>query len=600
MLSFGGIAHFIRRKFDLRPEVCPVVALSVTGVILFIGGCINLLVPSAIALFILGYLCYLYDLIFESGSSVKTFIDHIKGDITVGTIVFTVFSVYLFIWLSGARIYYYDNFTHWELIVKNLIYDSKFPDAADRIIEYRSYPVGSSVFVWYVCKALGMSEGHALFGQSLLSLSCGITLFGFADKGKKANRIVSYILAFLGTVALTTCYPGLENGVNSLMVDRLIAALGVASYSIIISHKDDLKKALAASVPVLSLVTVVKSSGIFFVISCLILVVHLTRRSDKSAGGIVKSSAALISGPVLMRVIWGIRMHVVFAGSDETPHRISGEYYEQILAQKSPENIRQILKMFFTEVFTHNDMFVWMFVVMALIFIVLKVYSKGGLKIADYGFTAVFLIVNYVLYQAGNLAMYIFSMPWVEAKRLCWYARYVMTIDAFCFGVILVMTLCIIRGLDDIGLRSGLMKGVLIALSFLVLPMHLLGAGTLLVRQDLTGEEKLVDDVRKIIDIHDLPQDQNVSYFVLFSENEEWLDQIEAPVGFRYYFCKTMFYSADITVTSLNRLNELEGQDLTGYDYYIFISPEGTDKTWRDREEFTSFDPEFIEYSYSS
>ena len=215
---------------------------------------------------------------------------------------------------------------------------------------------------------------------------------------------------------------------------------------------------------------------------------------------------------------------------------------------------------------------------------------------------AVYLLVFYIIYQIGNLAMYIFSMPWVEAQRLCWYARYVMTIDAFSCGVMLILFMRVINELPGIKLKIGTAGLVFMLLPVFVIPFQITGFASLFSRQELTSEEKLTDVVRTIQDEYDLPQDPDTKYLVCFSENEEWLDNYTPTVenrAYRYYFCKTILYSADLDVTSLNRLSTIKDNDMSEYDVFIYIRSSANNEDWRSYEELSlSEDTRIIEYSY--
>lgn len=602
MISFGGYSHLLHRKFSLKQELCPAVTLCLTGCILFPAGCIGLLIPVMWIVFIAGLLIFPIDLLIISKRDIRSFIKGICDDLTFGTVAFYICAVYLFIWLAPVRIYYFDNFTHWRLITKFLLYNSHFPTAADPIIEYSTYPVGSSVFIWYVCKIIGtVDDGQALFAQSLLSLSCGITIFSFTDSKDKKISLYLKIIALLFALGITTCYSGLENGITSLLVDRLLSALGIAAFSAALYNRDDIKKAVIFSSPIAVMATCVKASGIFFALTTAVLILYLARRKGCGRRSYIYALCSLAPA-IVFTIIWKIHTSIVFKDSSNAPHAISKDHYSSILSEKTPDNIRTICRMFAEEVFLHNIVFVLVAVAFLIFVLLMKVSADKELKKSEALFYAVYLLSFYILYQLGNLAMYIFSMPWIEAQRLCWYQRYVMTIDAFSSGIILIFFMRNIGALPEIKLKLRTSGLVFMLLPLFVLPLQLTGLGSLFIRPERSDEERLADTVRSICEEYELPQDPDVRYLVCFSENEAWLDNIEPTVAnhaYRYYFCKTILYSADLDVTSLNRLSDIKDNDMSQYDCFIYIRSSQSTEDWRSYDELSlDQDTRIIEYTY--
>lgn len=60
---------------------------------------------------------------------------------------------------------HYDNFTHWATIVKFLVLNHHLPTAQDAIITYNTYPVGSSMYLYYIGRFVGYKDGILIIGQ---------------------------------------------------------------------------------------------------------------------------------------------------------------------------------------------------------------------------------------------------------------------------------------------------------------------------------------------------------------------------------------------------------------------------------------------------
>ena len=73
---------------------------------------------------------------------------------------------------------HYDNFSHWALVVKDLLLTGELPGADTSLIPFRDYPPGTSVFIFYICRYLGHSQGMMLLAQNSVLLACFFALFG--------------------------------------------------------------------------------------------------------------------------------------------------------------------------------------------------------------------------------------------------------------------------------------------------------------------------------------------------------------------------------------------------------------------------------------
>lgn len=595
LVSFSGISIFLWKKYSVKQELTPIISLSLIVCTTLLFGYINFLMPAMILIFTVGIVSWVY-IIFDAVKEKK--ISNITSFFSVGIIIWIVGSIYLFIWLNPAHIYYYDNFTHWELIVKNIFYDSAFPVASDRIIEYQTYPLGTAAFITYVLKIVGFSEGHMLFAHSFISLSAGVSLFSIIDiKNNKGYKLASCIFTFLLVICLVTCYPGLENGVNSLMVDRLLAAVAISAYVIIIVDKNSDKKLLPFIVPVLTFLSCIKASGFFFVVAIACAASFFAYKRTNKKKNALSALLLTISGPVIYRIIWTIRCNLVFADSSNSTHAVSLSWYKSILGEKTISDIKLICSMFANEVFKNNYMFLYVGILSILLILLAKKYWNKFAKENSAVFTLVYAFITYVTYQIGNLCMYIFSMPWIEARRLCWYARYVMTVEVFIFGVIAVFIIILFNHMANTSKSMRFTDLAVYLIGFALLPIQILGIGTLFVRQDLTSEEMLTDRIREIAIENNLDQNQDIKYFVCFSDNEDALEFLGTPIGYRYFFCKTLLYSSDIKVTSLNRLDEYADLDLSAYDCLIYIRNTDCTEDWRNYDFFSAFDGKVIEYS---
>lgn len=117
-------------------------------------------------------------------------------------------------------------------MVKNMYYDSAFPNFQDPVICFQLYPLGSAGFIWYVCRCVGYSEGITMFAQNALILSCVLPFFMLAMQVKYGKGI-AYITVGLMCVIGICCGSNMSNGPFHLLVDKLLSYIAIAAFVIL-------------------------------------------------------------------------------------------------------------------------------------------------------------------------------------------------------------------------------------------------------------------------------------------------------------------------------------------------------------------------------
>lgn len=127
----------------------------------------------------------------------------------------------VFVWLTlDLKLVHYDNFSHWALIVKYLLSADQLPGADTELIPFRDYPPGSSLFIYYICRYAGHSQGVMLLAQNILILACFFSVFGVV---REKRRFLLYSSLGMGCAVLS--YLNLTIRINSLLVDFLLPSL---------------------------------------------------------------------------------------------------------------------------------------------------------------------------------------------------------------------------------------------------------------------------------------------------------------------------------------------------------------------------------------
>lgn len=173
-LSFLGYYLFLYKKYHIKKEFIPIVVVSGIGVALFFSGLLNIMPLAAFIVTISGIFM-----------AIKYFQCSKEGFLplcSMGIIFLLCSTVYFAVFLRGHIFIEYDNFSHWALVVSEMLRTDQLPNFQSSVITFQAYPTGSASFIYYVCKIIGNTDACMAFSQTIIELCCLTTLFAFAKK----------------------------------------------------------------------------------------------------------------------------------------------------------------------------------------------------------------------------------------------------------------------------------------------------------------------------------------------------------------------------------------------------------------------------------
>ncbi|WP_433582430.1 hypothetical protein [Paenibacillus amylolyticus] len=426
IFSFLGYMQFVRKALSLRWEFIPVFVFSSIACIVFLSGLAGQLFTGSLVILIAGLLLYggMLFLRLRRGASLRMSFSIFQFSFLAGTFVFLLV-------LFQNQLTHYDNFSHWAIVLKQMLSTDAFPTPDSNLIDFKNYPLGTSSFIYYVCRFMGHSQSVMLLAQGLLIFSCFYAMFGIVSEKK---RFLLY--AFLGLGLSTLSFFNLTIRITNLLVDFLLPIYALAILAVIYQYRNEIKKACIVVLPLAGLLTIIKSTGIIFAAIGLIFLVytwlkHKQKFSWKTALAVVGT----ICGALIPYFGWSWRMATVFQGIDNKfDVATSG-----IQAGKTPEQMREILWTFLkasTDLTTRPVIGIVIFQLIAIaasVFAIVVLKKKWNLWKA-----LIALDVVLLLYYAGILALYLFSMPLDEAIVLAGFERYASSIVVlFAGGLVL-------------------------------------------------------------------------------------------------------------------------------------------------------------------
>lgn len=540
ILSFLGYILILRDKLDVKVEFMPIIITSIIGITMFVGGIFHIMPIVTVLILIFGIiqLRLLKRVSFDMDEILKL-------------LLFTIIALIAMWLLRNVQFTHYDNFSHWALVVREMLAIDSMPTSASKIIEFNSYPTGTAGFIYYICKIVGETEGIMAFSQLFIIISAIFSCFAFINK---KNWYMVVVLVFSAIYFI-----GYNVTVTELLVDTVLSVLGIALVSIILYYRDELDKVILFTMPIMVFLICIKNSGVYFWIISAICIFYMIKKNEDSA--VYKKMFRIYSilVPILFLVMWKIHTTLTFGKSGVSKHSMSIINYVKVLMTKSKGDLIVILKAFFEKTISlENPAIILIIVVIfiAAISLIIDKLRKTDLDI-DFGKKMIFLsIIVYVTYTISLLGMYIFSMPINEAVQLAGYERYNKTIVMYMYGMIMLLYMDYSIRKENINMKNIIISIVLIL--FVIMSSKENISWT-------TGEFSSAYDNKVRNRVVTLKNDYNIDeekkYYVYISD-------MDAAPDYVYYLSKYDFRSNDIVVGNSENPQDI---DLNNLDYIVIL-----------------------------
>lgn len=536
IISNIGYWEFFRKNSKINCYFFPSLTIALQTTILFAAGLLNILQEMTIILSLIGLLSFGYSMYKEKG------ITFLKSYFNIGFFFLAITSFIMLVFVKGKIFSNYDNFSHWAIVVKNMINTNRYPNFEDSIIEFQEYPLGSATYIYFFSKLVSINESIQMFAQIYMMLTCILPIFIFCKKNNVYN--------FVALLTMTNFFFVYNTSVTNLLVDTLLPIVAMCSmlyayfYGRAASGKTEM---FFCSFYLIQLIQI-KNSGIFFVVLiCLWLLINI--KNDKR----IILRLKCIAAPFLSLVLWHKHCKYVFASAASSKHAMTITNYKSVFGEKTIEDIRLICMSMIKFATTWKDAwFTFAFVILVgvMVFFLAKNERSTYLKISILSF------VLYVVYQCGMLTMYLFSMPGKEATSLAGNTRYTKTL------LIVILYLTMIVVVKTISNEQIKKIKVLVATAFIILLFSAfmkcsLGIIKLAIQNPAYPEERLWIESAKLE--YNVPEKE--SYCILIKN---------ADAGYSNYLGRYIFQTTDISsvlVENEDDMDAIASKYIFLYDY---------------------------------
>ena len=432
LCSLSGYMMFVRTKLRLQTEFVPVFVCSAITCAVYLCGLAGFLLPGSEVVLAAGFFLFVFFLTrLIRNKSYRNFrLSLFQAGVFLGGLFF-------FQLLLTSRLIHYDNFSHWAVVVKQMLSTNAFPDAASALIDFKNYPLGTSSFLYFICRFAGNSQGIMLAGQAILIFSCFYALFGVITEKRRF-----LLFAFLAAGCSALSVFNITIRITNLLVDFLLPVYTLVIFVMAYRYQREIKKACISIIPAAGLLMIIKNTGtIFAAIGFLYLIYAWLKNRDKPFWKNGLNVLLSIGAALVPYLLWNIHMAVGFQGI-ENKFEVSVDTISGISGGKSPEEVRRIMELFAQSVFDITSRPAMGTLGFNAAAIIASVFAAVILK-KSWNLWKALIALNLVLagYYLGILALYIFSMPLDEALRLAGFERYASSIVVlFAGGLVLCAT----------------------------------------------------------------------------------------------------------------------------------------------------------------
>ncbi len=427
-----GTCCFVRRSLRLGPCFSPIITVCTLSLVVYFAGLFGCLLPVSILLYLLCGVATWFEIRHRRGNPFAL------NRRPLLEVLFLLGALGFAGILSQGVLTHYDNFTHWALVVKEMLITHAIPGADTFLLDYTNYPTGTASWIYFVCILVGNGENVMILAQGILIFAAIYSIYGIIQERGR----------FLLILVLSTglCMLSLFNytvRINDLLVDFILPILSLSTMAIIYRHRQEPKLLLIVVTPILGLLLVVKNIGMIYGIVAIVYLVHTLVKYNRHQTHFLPklwAMGALCIGLCLLPwALWNIHVDMVFGG-------VEHKFQENLLGLvqtsggKTPEEVGQIVRLFWATV-TDIRLRATMGVIFYQVVATVGAIVACGIQKKKWALPRVLIAMDLVLifYYVGILAMYILSMPMEEAIYLAGLDRYAASI-VILFGGVLSMT----------------------------------------------------------------------------------------------------------------------------------------------------------------
>ncbi|MGX7362065.1 ArnT family glycosyltransferase [Aerococcus loyolae] len=415
ILSTYGYVSCLEKRLAVSPYLSWILVIAGQSLTIYAFALVNFLQPAMYLIYYLGFVLLAVYLFQQGRSSQGSFLVLFQRKFPWISLIFLVTFLIWVLLMKDMPLIFWDNFSHWGLIVKFFFNEQRLATDLDKIIYYRSYPPAVSLYINYVVNFLGYSEGHMIIGNFMVNLAALYAFF--TPFNIKKNKITGFLVLFLiAGFYLMDDHVKMYN----LLVDNLLAYLTLAAFAGLYHYRKNRKISSLIVILLAGFLGLVKGSGIFFVVLVIAVYCYYLTKYDKAKEpfSLKKYLPVLLS--LLPFALWKLYVRLMY---DTSQFRHSVHFDWSQLHLKAKIVAKFILQSL--DPWTPATWGLVLIVVLVLVMLLVTAREKN-LQKQLITFSGILFAVLFV-YYLSTMAMYLTAMPMDEAVKLAQFDRYTLT-----------------------------------------------------------------------------------------------------------------------------------------------------------------------------
>ncbi|WP_341787886.1 hypothetical protein [Rickettsia endosymbiont of Cantharis rufa] len=417
ILSLFGFSSFFAKYFKTKLTFAIPVTIGILVAILYCFAMLKLLPTATYICYFIGiFLAFMSFPSFMSSSPLMSFLRKQESRKNIIEIIMFVLLIFIFfLYTRDASLYTYDDFSHWGVFTKELLYSGVFENQASLtsiITTHAHYPRGAAAYHYFMLSLSGYSDGNVLFAHFLLHLAF---LAPLAANKKLWQTGMLFSMILCGVVLYTT-------GIRSIYNDSTIGLMFGAIFVIYILEGDK-KKALLFILPITILLALFREIGTWFAsFASIILIAHYIifyKKPKKSSDYVIY--LILLTLPILCNFIWMSYFKNTHDFFDRGEHSFSKLVY---IAENFNEQHGSLLLNYgkFLLLFLVKEGSLVVYTICIAAWYEIRKYKSDLLK--EYKFFLISTFVCFIIFALWRLYLYFFNFSYEEAIRGASLLRY--------------------------------------------------------------------------------------------------------------------------------------------------------------------------------
>lgn len=350
-------------------------------------------------------------------------------------------------WINNGRMYLnWDEFSHWGLVVKNMVFFDRFGNYSDSTVMFRGYPPATALWQYFVCKVgRDFNEANVYRAMGWLMTSMFLPVMKRLEWKRLLYGLVSIVIIVVFPEMFIKSY------ITLLYVDVILGIIYLyLLFSSFQEEQQDLFSCIRYGVT-LAILCLTKASGLFLAIIFLAILIAKSLITDwKDTGGRRRNMwlwLSSLSGILFGKFSWSIYLRATSTAEAWNTSGVTFRNIINLLRGEGQEYQYQVVHNFLDKLrFSAFREYIYPinyigFLGVGIFLCLVAEYLCGKENHRKVWIYSIGGFIGLIFYAVGLLVLYLFTYSEYEAVNLASFSRYMSTYFIGFFGFLLLLIL---------------------------------------------------------------------------------------------------------------------------------------------------------------